>query len=89
MKFDSAWILGEPPFTFLVKIVPRTIVANEKDWASTIFPNKSFQKTEEGVGIEHFCKLECELCLIETYGAVDVGGLSLAVGINSGLTPNS
>jgi hypothetical protein len=89
MKFNSATILGEPSFPFFVEIVPRTIVEDEKHWSSSILSNNSLQKTEEGFTVEHFRELKRELGLIETYSAVDVGCLSLAVGINPWLMPNS
>ena len=89
MKFNFATILGEPPSAFLVQIVPWAIVKNEKDRSPSIFSDEPLQKPEEGFSIENFCELKSELGLIQTYCAVDVSCLSLAVGINAGLVPNS
>jgi hypothetical protein len=89
MKLNSAVIFREPLFSLLVEIVPGTIIENEKHRSSLIFSDYSLQKAEESFTVEYFRKLERKLRFIETYGAVDVGCLSLAVGINPWLMSNS
>lgn len=79
----------EPSLSVFVELVPGAIVDDEEDLLSTVATHELLQKSEETVAVEHVFEPIEEAGIMQCDRAEYVRSSSPAVGIYSGLDPDS
>lgn len=67
----------------------RRIVDNQEDLTALTVFEQVFEKHQKSFSVEDISKLKAESCMLKAHSAIDMGGLALTVGVDSGLFSNS
>lgn len=89
MQRDATPILFEPFFPFGRQVMARSIVNDEKDFATLVFRNEALEKPPEGLAIEHVGKPVGEVGVVKRNCAKKMRSFPRAVGVDPRLTAHS
>ncbi len=65
MQLDAMRVGGEPALAVSIELVPRSVVDNEKDFASSIAPDELLEKSKKAIAAEDRFEAIAEVRFVE------------------------